>query len=992
MSQFFIDLASALACKLNNRPIKMRIIFDLFIALFIIGLASTPSDSKAEDSLDGIWSQNNLFSKTASTQSFNAIKLLANTQLLSQKLSQAPDVENKALGHEGIILYLPLDDGSFSPFEIFKSKNLIKQTSKTLTKTQTYKAFGIERPELIGHLDFGIRGFHAMILGADKPIYIDPNFEKFKKEKKINPKNHRIPNEYNAFKLDKPKAFQCGFKNHATHLEEAFPKIQNDILARQNGTELLTYRIAVTTSAEYADAVSSEGTDEERIDETLSAIETAINRINVIYNQDLSIQLELIKDERLIILNPALNPFTNDANSDINIVTSKINNMIGSQNYDIGHLFTVSGGGLAFFQSVCDNKIKGKGVTGVNINELESDAFYIDYVAHEIGHQFGANHSFNGTTGSCKGNRNSSTAFEPGSGSTIMAYAGICGAESLQNSSDPYFHTGSIDEILSFVNNSSSGGSCKSVSTNSDNPPTVDAGDNYIIPANTPFKLSASGNDIDEDAITYTWEQMDTGTATSSQSQMKQDNGSRTLFRSFIGTTNPTRYFPSFDDVLDNTLTIGETYPTTTRQLSFRVTARSGFYGTATNNEKPIIIQSTDTGSAFSVIEPQANSYHFESSNMTVLWETARTEKSPINCSDVDILLANDGGINYESFTPLLNNTPNDGLATVLLPAGITSTARLLIQCSDNIFYNINNGEFNIINSTASLFSIAINDHKQNEGNSKFKSFIFTITRSGNFEQSPSVNFKLKGYGINPTNDEDFIAGQDFSGSLNFSEEEVEKTITIQTKGDTSFEENEQFSILLSSPNNAFISTATAIATIINDDIEPSNTIIEKSKNNSSKGSFYYLEILFLALFIRARKGLTINIFVLFSFLAISCSHITQNPIHSASINEHEESKNNPPQVEALLWVNNANADADAKKAIREKEFIFLASEIKGQIFMPGLDQTQKNFALQQTYKSQEGMGDLIVSEEHQQLRNKFLAYAAKYNQILAQYLLSEKR
>ena len=251
-----------------------------------------------------------------------------------------------------------------------------------------------------------------------------------------------------------------------------------------------------------------------RID-TQGAIVTAIARVNDIYKKDLAIQLELVpNNDDLIFLDKNTDEYENDANDDIDNVTSKIDEIIGNNAYDIGHLFTVEGGGLAGLGSVCDSSRKGQGVTGVFAVSLDRDAFYIDYVAHEIGHQFGANHTFNGTSLNCgSGNRNASTAYEPGSGSTIMAYAGICDDENLQSNSDAYFHAGSIQEILSFTANSGSCGQPDDTGT-MDTSLSVSAETSFNIPANTPFHLTANGSDSDGDPISYTWEQMDTGAST----------------------------------------------------------------------------------------------------------------------------------------------------------------------------------------------------------------------------------------------------------------------------------------------------------------------------------------------------------------------------------------------------------------------------------------------------------------------------------------------
>src|SRR5690606_22782836 len=174
----------------------------------------------------------------------------------------------------------------------------------------------------------------------------------------------------------------------------------------------------------------------------LSAMVTTINRVNGIYEKELSVSLELIGDnDTLIYLNGSTDPF--DANNNGGALLGQnqtnTNTVIGAANYDIGHIFSTDGGGIAFLGCVCANNQKARGVTGSP--SPVGDPFDVDYVAHEMGHQFGANHSFN----ACSGTESQQNAFEPGSGSTIMAYAGICGpVNNLQANSHDYFHITSL--------------------------------------------------------------------------------------------------------------------------------------------------------------------------------------------------------------------------------------------------------------------------------------------------------------------------------------------------------------------------------------------------------------------------------------------------------------------------------------------------------------------------------------------------------------------
>ena len=319
------------------------------------------------------------------------------------------------------------------------------------------------------------------------------------------------------------------------------------------------------------------------------------------------------------------------------------------------------------------------------------DPFYIDYVAHEIGHQFGAEHTFNGDSGSCSGgNRSGSTAFEPGSGTTIMAYAGICGDDNLQNQSDAYFHSASLDQILNHVDNAIPAVGTRTATGNT--VPSVSAGDDYSIPSQTPFTLTASGADADSgNTLTYSWEQRDLG---AQQDVSAGDNGASPLFRFWPPTVDPSRTFPRLTDLINNTTVIGETLPTTTRTMNFRVSVRDNALNGGGVDTDDMIVNVIDTGAAFAVTSPNSPVDWPALSTQTITWNVAGTTANGINTSHVAIHLSTDGGLTYP--IELRASTPNDGSEQLSIPDTQSNQARIRVQAVDNIYFDISDQDFSI--------------------------------------------------------------------------------------------------------------------------------------------------------------------------------------------------------------------------------------------------------------------------------------------------------
>lgn len=580
-------------------------------------------------------------------------------------------------GGVGMTLTLPNPDGRLIEFMLSDSGTLPAELAAKYPQIHSF--LGIDDKGRHARIDISPLGLHAMVFDQEESWL-------------VRPVNYGPGRDYVSFKRSAIGAgsdFFCGTDAIA----------EPDVLAAQpirvtTGTTKRGYRAAVAANHNYVTAIS--GSETPTVELGLAAVTIAMNRVNEVYENDFSIHMTLIPNNDLIIYPDALTDPYSNGSSVLGQNTTNLNSVIGSANYDIGHVFTTGSGGVAGLGVVCGGS-KARGTTGLtNPASLQSDTFYIDYVAHEMGHQFGGNHTFNN---SCGGNRSGSSAYEPGSGSTIMGYAGVC-SPNLQPHSDPYFHARSHLEMGNFVNGS--GGNC-SVDEANHASPSIGALTNHTIPAGTPFFLSGSASSpVPGTSLTFGWEQYDLGPATV---DINTDPGNGPIIRSLNPTSSPIRTVPNFDNLLSGATMLGELLPTTTRTLTFRLTVFDNFplAGTTETGDLSLLVDSAS--GPFAVTAPIGGAIWDPAINATetVTWNVTNTDAPPVACANVDIDIYTGGGF-ASSTAPLAQGVPNNGSAMVSVPNMQSSTARVRVRCSNNIFFAISPGNF-MINGPNLIFA-----------------------------------------------------------------------------------------------------------------------------------------------------------------------------------------------------------------------------------------------------------------------------------------------
>lgn len=619
--------------------------------------------------------QTDLLTQYDTPQEYEVFKL--NTTNFKNLLVSAPERFN---GTSQTIISLPMDNGKLEKFRVYEASNFSPELQAQYPNIRSYVAQGIDNPTAIARFSFSDYGMSMMISRANlSSVYL-----------KSITQDGTYYMVYRSDQLTETGSFECEV------IDDFQPSLPESYQARNaNDGTLRTFRLALACTSDYANfhlnrlGVSPTATEQVKKEAVMSEFNVVLTRVNGIFERDLSVTMNLVSNnENLIFLNAGTDPYTyNDKTVMLAENQATCDSIIGTANYDLGHVLSSAHfGGLAYLRGSCNPAVKAGAVSG--INTPVEDTFYF-VIAHEMGHQYGANHTFNNE---CGGNRNSATGMEPGSGSTIMGYPGAC-PPNVQGDRDDYFHAISLQEMWSHVKHGS--GQCGNETTTNNAAPIANAGPNRTIPASTPFILEGQATDPDDPSgasLTYSWEQMNPQPA---QMPPRNTNTTGPMFRSRIPSESPARYMPVIETVINGgTQNSWEVVPAVSRSMNFRFTVRDNHPGGGASDSDNMRV-TTDGNSGPFIVTSQTTATTWQTQTTeTVTWDVAGTDTAPVNCTHVNIFFSTDNGFTYP--VTIATNIPNTGSAVINVPNLNTTSGRLMVKAADNIFYQLNKGKITV--------------------------------------------------------------------------------------------------------------------------------------------------------------------------------------------------------------------------------------------------------------------------------------------------------
>lgn len=647
--------------------------------LLMIGMIFLSGISFAQT--DRLWSAD---SKNTSSDIFENKKNIINPKIynldfngLKAVLAKAP--KRLAAGEKSeVIISFPNAEGNMENFKVRENSNFDPELALKYPDIKSYVGEGFGDSNSTVYFSISPLGLSSMEIYGDKSaVFIEP-YSKDLSTYVVYKKSD---------KKDDLSTFEC------TVIDVAQKGVSNTagLAARPNADDakLRTFRLALSCTGEYTSYFGGTKAN------ALAAMNNTMTRVNGVFEKDFAARMVLISNnDAVIYTNASTDPYSaasgmSNWNSQLQ---STLTSVIGEANYDIGHLFGASGGGgnAGCIGCVCTNGSKGSGYTSPADAIPSGDNFDIDYVTHEMGHQFGGNHTFSNS------NEGTGVNMEPGSGSTIMGYAGIT-SQDVQPHSDAFFHAISIQQITNNIKSKT----CPVSTSTGNSIPTANAGSDYTIPKGTPFMLTGTGTDANGDSLTYIWEQTDNASSsqTGASSAASATKASGPTFRSWTPTASPVRYFPRMTSVLAGaTTTAGseitvEALSSVARTYNFRFTVRDNRAGGSGNNSDDAVITVNGTAGPFSVSSQNSATSYSGGTSQTVTWNVAGTTSNGVNAANVDILWSADSG---NTWTTLLAGTPNDGSQSVTIPNVSTTTGRIMVKGSGHIFFDVNNSNITV--------------------------------------------------------------------------------------------------------------------------------------------------------------------------------------------------------------------------------------------------------------------------------------------------------
>ncbi|THH39465.1 reprolysin-like metallopeptidase [Neolewinella litorea] len=595
-------------------------------------------------------------------------------------------------------LELPLPDGTFGTFTVENSPVFAPELAARYPRIGSYRVDG---PWGAGRIAISHKGVDALLRGPEGTYAIQPGETADK---------HLVfyTREYAGEEFNLP--LNCGYDPADPLSAPGTGRSSAKLSGKRAGAprELRQYDLALTNTGEFAQQVG--GTKED----VLAAFNTAVSTINAIFEREVGVRMNLLPlSEQLIYLNPDTDPFV-DTDEGTGLLDQVINafqdNNIPATAYDLGHIFTsscVDVGGVV--SGLACSGSKTRGVTCLQGKNIARTAERV--MAHEIAHQFTVSHSWNNCPSS-QAQRAGNTAFEPGSGTTIMSYAGACGDQNV-GSPDPYYHVASLEQFITYTREGGAAGCATVIETDNVSPEVIlDYEDGFYIPKGTPFRLTGTATDANDpqEQLTYNWEEYDLGPAV----DITDPKGSAPLFRSVAPAADGfTRYFPRVDRVANGISASDEVLPDYARPLTFRLTARDNNPVVGGVDWATVRFQVADVG-AFTVNEPDLadDGAWRVGEYREVTWNVAGTDAAPVKASSVDILLSGDGGLTFDQV--LVANVANTGSAFVTVPDTLGTAMRVIVAAADNVFYNMNAQDFSIAPAEEATYILDYSLHYAN--------------------------------------------------------------------------------------------------------------------------------------------------------------------------------------------------------------------------------------------------------------------------------------